>query len=67
MSDDLAYLNRIESLANVVCDRALDEGWLTFLPEDQDQTPLQQAINELARHLRSIHTDGDGCLDQWPE
>lgn len=67
MSDDLEYLNQIEALANAVCDCASDEGWLTFLPEDQDQTPLQQAINELARNLRITHTDDDGCLDHLPE
>ena len=62
MSDDLEYLKRVEALAGVVCDRALDEGWLTYLPEDHDQTPLQQAINELARTLRHVHTEDDECL-----
>jgi len=31
-------LRRVEELANVVCDEALEEGWLTYLSEDEDQT-----------------------------
>jgi hypothetical protein len=60
---DVEYYRRIEALSKDVCDRALDEGWLTYLPEDESQTALQQAVNELARHLRHVHHDGDGCLD----
>ncbi len=63
MSDE-DYLKRVEELANVVCDEALEEGWLTYLPHDGDQTPLQWAINELARNLRHVHYEGDGCLDE---
>ena len=62
LSDD-EYLREIEVLANAVCDRAFDEGWLTFSPEDDDQSPLQQAVNELARNLRQVHHEGDGCLE----
>lgn len=59
---DVEYLRRIEALCQVVVGRAFDEGWLTYLPEDEAQTPLQQAVNEVARHLRHVHYDGDGCL-----
>lgn len=58
------YLKRVEELAKVVCDEASEEGWLTYLPDDDDQTPLQRAINELARNLRHVHYEGDGCLDE---
>ena len=60
---DHDYLLSVERLANDVCDRAHEEGWLTYGPEDQDQSPLQQAVNELARNLRHVHFEGDGCLD----
>ena len=63
VSDD-DYLRKVEELANVVCDEALEERWLTYLPDDDDQTPLRRAINELARNLRRVHYEGDGCLDQ---
>jgi hypothetical protein len=62
LSDD-EYLRKIEVLANAVCDRAFDEGWLTFLPQDDHQSPLQHSINELARHLRHVHREDDGCLE----
>jgi hypothetical protein len=61
---DEDYLNRVEELAKVVCDEASEEGWLTYLPDDADQTPLQRAINELARNLRHVHYEGDGCVDE---
>ena len=61
---DEDYLKHVEQLANVVCDAAFDEGWLTFGPDDAGQSPLQQAINELARNLRFLHCEGDGCLDE---
>ncbi len=57
---EIDYLHKIEGLSSLVRDRASDEGWLTYL-DDAEQSPLQQAINELARHLRHIHFDGDGC------
>src|SRR5207302_1754066 len=60
---DQAYLEKVEELANAVCDEASEEGWLTYLPGDSNQTPLQRAINELARNLRHVHYEGDGCLD----
>jgi hypothetical protein len=55
------YNERVESLAHAVCQEALEEGWLTYLPDDDGQTPLQRAVNELARTLRHHHHDGDGC------
>jgi len=61
VSTDDDYRARVETLAHEVCRQALDEGWLTYLPDDEDQTPLQKAVNELARHLRHVHFDGDGC------
>ena len=48
------YLKRGKELANVVCDEAL--GGLTYLPADDDQTPLQRASNELARNPRMSTT-----------
>ena len=61
--DDIDYLQRIESLAKEVVDRAASEGWLTYQPDPQTATPLQRSVNELARHLRHVHHEGDGCLD----
>ncbi|GAB0105179.1 hypothetical protein JMUB6875_41570 [Nocardia sp. JMUB6875] len=61
--DECAYLRRIERLAHEVCDHALGEGWLSYAPDPSDSTPLQRAVNELARNLRHIHHEGDGCLD----
>jgi hypothetical protein len=60
---DAEYVRRIERQAKAVVDAASYEGWLTFRAEDEHQTPLQRAINELARNLRFKHFDGDGCLD----
>lgn len=59
---DIAYLARIEALASVVVEEALGEGWLSYLPDPEDATPLQRAVNELARNLRHGHYEGDGCL-----
>lgn len=59
---DAEYARRIERHAKAVVEEALGEGWLTYLPEDDGQTPLQRAINELARNLRYKHFDGDGCV-----
>jgi hypothetical protein len=57
------YLRAVERRAKEVVERAMEEGWLMFPPDDSDQTPLQRSINELARNLRYVHTHGDGCLD----
>ena len=64
VENDVEYLRRIEQRARVVVDEASAEGWLTYIEgDDHDQCPLQQAVNELARHIRYVHYEGDGCLD----
>ena len=62
MKSDEQYLVEVERLAKVVCHEAADEGWLTYPPDDEDQSPLQRSINELARTLRYVHQHDDGCL-----
>ena len=57
----------MERLANDVVGEALREGWLMYLPDDGSKSPLQQSINELARNLRSVHFEGDGCLEHLDE
>jgi hypothetical protein len=57
------YHEQIEALAHHVTEEAAAEGWLTFLPEDEDQSPLKRSVNDLARNLRFRHYDGDGCVD----
>ncbi|WP_187398965.1 hypothetical protein [Micromonospora sp. WP24] len=57
------YLRQIELLANDVANRALDEDWLSFDPDPDDATPLQRAVNALARQLRHHHFENDGCVD----
>lgn len=66
LTDD-EYLRLVETLAHDVAERAFEEGWLTYGPGDEDQTPLQRSINEMARSLRHVHHDGDGCLDDTDE
>lgn len=61
-SGEQHYLTEIERLAKAVCEQAAAEAWLTYLPEDAHQTPLQRSINELARTLRYTHKHDDGCL-----
>ena len=61
------YLADVERLAHVVVQEALSEGWLTYLPEDGEETPLRRSINKLARHLRHAHYEGDGCLEGFEE
>ena len=63
VDDELGYLRRVEVLAHAVGDRALDEGWLSFHPDPDEATPLQRAVNELARNLRNHHSSTDGCCD----
>jgi hypothetical protein len=63
---DEEYARRIERHAKRVVDAASDEGWLMYLAGDHDQTPLQRAVNELARNLRYKHYDGDGCVNHGP-
>ena len=63
------YLQEVERLAKVVTAEAFEEGWLIYLTdnEEQKQTPLQAAVNELAQNLRHVHYDGDGCLEAWAD
>ncbi|MFF3405315.1 hypothetical protein ACFYW8_03690 [Streptomyces sp. NPDC002742] len=60
---ELDHLREIERLASVVAGAASAEGWLSYQPEADDATPLQRAVNALARGLRHYHFPGDGCLD----
>ena len=62
---EIDYLRRVEQLAHAVVDEAADpsEGWLSLLPDAAEATPLQRAVNDLARNLRMRHFDGDGCID----
>lgn len=57
------YLRKVETLAHDVVRRALDEGWLSYAEDPPDATELHRAVNELARYLRHVHYDGDGCVD----
>ena len=66
-NSEISYLRRIESLAHDVVNCALDEGWLSYMPDPDETTPLQRTVNEIARNLRHIHHEADGCLDQWTE
>lgn len=65
--DELTYLRRVELLARGVCDEAINEGWLSYRPDPSDATPLQQAVNELARSIRHQHYEGDGCCPDGPD
>jgi len=62
---EIDYLRRVEQLAHAVVDEAADpsEAWLSLLPDAAEATPLQRAVNDLARNLRMRHFDGDGCID----
>jgi len=64
---DEEYLNSVEVLAKAVVEEALAEGWLRFQPDLPDSSPLQRAVNELARNLRYVHSHDDGCLDEHQE
>jgi hypothetical protein len=57
------YLRQVELLARDIADRALDEGWLRYAPDPDDATPLQRAVNAMARQLRHYHFEDDGCAD----
>jgi hypothetical protein len=60
--NDGDYLRAVERLAHDVVDRAVEEGWLSIEPDPPGATALQRAaVNELARSLRFVHFDGDGC------
>jgi hypothetical protein len=57
------YLRQIELLAMDVVAAAQDEGWQTCGGNPADATPLQRAVNELARTLRHHHFEDDGCVE----
>ncbi|WP_432013702.1 hypothetical protein [Streptomyces cucumeris] len=61
---ELDYLREIERLARVVTTAASAEGHLSFEPDPDDATPLQRAVNALAREIRHYHFPGDGCLPE---
>jgi hypothetical protein len=63
-ADEISYLRQIEALANEVVDCADDEGWLSYEPDPDDATPLQRTVNKIARTLRYVHYEGDGCIDE---
>ncbi|MBU2666003.1 hypothetical protein KOI35_21045 [Actinoplanes bogorensis] len=65
MPDD--YLRQIELLAKDVVGAAGDEGWLSHQVDPSEATPLQRAVNELARKLRHHHFPGDGCDSDHPQ
>ncbi|MFF7216029.1 hypothetical protein ACFZAU_36755 [Streptomyces sp. NPDC008238] len=60
---ELDHLREVERLARAVVSAAGDESWLSYLPEPQDATALQRAVNALARSIRHYHFPGDGCVD----
>ncbi|MFI7596718.1 hypothetical protein [Actinoplanes sp. NPDC049681] len=63
-STDPEYLLRIERLSHAIVEEAAREGWLAFdSAKEVGATPLQSAVNELARHLRFVHFRGDGCVE----
>jgi hypothetical protein len=57
-------LREVERLAREVRSAALDEGWLCHGQDPEEATPLQRAVNALARSLRHHHFPGDGCVEE---
>ncbi len=57
------YLRQIELLARDVVAAAQDEGWQTYGDNPTGATPLQRAVNDLARILRHHHFEDDGCVE----
>ncbi|GIM88642.1 hypothetical protein [Paractinoplanes toevensis] len=60
------YLRQLELAARDVVHAAQDEGWQTYGPDPDEATSLHRAVNELARHIRRMHFDGDGCVEDRP-
>ncbi|WP_326783120.1 hypothetical protein [Streptomyces sp. NBC_00151] len=58
------YLREVERLANEVVAAAIGEEWLSYAPDPSDATPLQRAVNALARAMRHYHFVGDGCAEE---
>jgi hypothetical protein len=50
---DAECARRIEGHANKVVNAAVDKGWLTVVAADGHQSPLQRAVNDLARTFAS--------------
>ena len=61
--NEAGYLRRVEALATRVVGCAESEGWLSYPTDPDNASELQKAVNELARNLRHVHYDGDGCID----
>jgi hypothetical protein len=38
----------------------------TYGPDPDDASTLHEAVNELARHFRRLHFEGDGCVEERP-
>ena len=57
------YLRRVESLARAVALAAYDERGASSFKVEEAKTPLELAVAELSRSLRSYHQEGDGCVD----
>jgi hypothetical protein len=60
------YVRQLELVARDVVRAAQDEGWLAYGPDPDDATILHRAVNELARHIRRLHFNGDGCVEDRP-
>lgn len=55
---ELDHLREIERLAGVVAGAASAEGRLSYRPEADDATPLQRAVNALARGFATTTSPG---------
>ncbi|MFF2144149.1 hypothetical protein [Kitasatospora sp. NPDC058190] len=64
---ELDHLRELERIVRAVVGAAGDEGWLEYGPDPEDATPLQRAVNEVARKILYYHFPGDGCLDEERE
>jgi hypothetical protein len=60
---DLVYLSKVEQLAHAVVEAACEEESFEVFLDDGDKTPLQRSISQLAREVRIVHWEGDGCFD----
>lgn len=59
---EVDYLREVEGLARTVADEAIDR-YGSDLYETTADDPLVRALSSLARTIREVHWDGDGCLD----
>lgn len=62
--DNIAYLNDIEELAQVLIHHAYNDNVLTSLSDEDDtkRVPFDLALVRLARTLKHYHYENDGCL-----